>query len=430
MLYKLKIIMLIGLLTLVACAEKEDIVEGIRLDLRPKAVSSSVASTNLKLPSVSVNSNWTQRNGSKSHHLKHPALSDKPRKIWSATIGVGNKKRLRISADPIVAENHIFTLDAAANITAFNNSGEKVWSLNLKLNKSSKDKVSGGGLAYASGMIAATTGSGEVILINASSGKIKWRHSALGTISAPPAFDGKKIIVMTGGKQAVALEASNGRIAWQQSSNTTGTGILGAGTPAISGNIVILPYSSGEVQGVSLDNGLQIWSHIISGKRRGSAAGYVKAVSGDPVVFNDVVYVGNGSGRLTAINITSGRPNWTIQEGTIGPVWLSGNALFLITDQQSLKRLDRKNGSEVWSVSLPIYKNAKRETGKFVHFSPVLAGNRIYVAGTDGLIRVFDPTTGSLINSISIKGKAASQVAVANEYMYVLSGSGKLIAFQ
>jgi outer membrane protein assembly factor BamB len=111
-------------------------------------------------------------------------------------------------------------------------------------------------------------------------------------------------------------------------------------------------------------------------------------------------------------------------------VWLSGNALFLITDQQSLKRLDRKNGSEVWSVSLPIYKNAKRETGKFVHFSPVLAGNRIYVAGTDGLIRVFDPTTGSLINSISIKGKAASQVAVANEYMYVLSGSGKLIAFQ
>ena len=252
----------------------------------------------------------------------------------------------------------------------------------------------------------------------------------MGTISAPPAFDGKKVIVMTGGNQAVALEASNGRIAWQQSSNTTGTGILGVGTPAISGNFVILPYSSGEVQGIFLDNGLQIWSHIMSGKRTGSAASYVKAVSGDPVVFNDVVYVGTSSGRLAAINITSGRPNWTIKEGIIGPAWLSGNALFLITDQQSLKRLDRKNGSEVWSVSLPIYKNAKRETGKFAHFSPVLAGNRIYVAGTDGLIRVFDPTTGSLINSISIKGKAASQVAVANEYMYVLSGSGKLIAFQ
>lgn len=428
MLYKSKIIMLIGLLILVACGEKEDIVEGIRLDLRPKAVSSFVASTNLRLPSVSVNSSWTQRNGSKSHYLKHPALSDMPRKIWSAKIGVGNKKRLRISAEPIVAENHIFTLDADANITAFNNSGKKVWS--LKLNKSPKDKVSGGGLAYSTGMIAATIGTGEVILINASSGEVKWRHSVLGTISAPPAFDGKKVIVMTGGNQAVALEASNGRIAWQQSSNTTGTGILGVGTPAISGNIVILPYSSGEVQGIFLDNGLQIWSHIMSGKRTGSAASYVKAVSGDPVVFNDVVYVGTSSGRLAAINITSGRPNWTIQEGIMGPAWLSGNALFLITDQQSLKRLDRKNGSEVWSVSLPIYKNAKRETGKFSHFSPVLAGKRIYVAGTDGLIRVFDPTTGSLINSIAIKGKAASQVAVANEKMYVLSGSGKLIAFQ
>ena len=40
---------------------------------------------------------------------------------------------------------------------------------------------------------------------------------------------------------------------------------------------------------------------------------------------------------------------WTKKEGAIGPVWISNNALFVLTDQQKLKRLDRKNGAEVWT---------------------------------------------------------------------------------
>jgi len=235
---------------------------------------------------------------------------------------------------------------------------------------------------------------------------------------------------MTGGNQAIALNAKNGRVVWTQESNTTGAGILGVGTPAVSGNLVVLPFTSGEVLGVSLNEGLQSWSQVINGKRVGSANGYVKAVSGDPVIVGKVVYAGTNSGRLAAIDITSGMRVWTKKEGAIGPVWIENNALFVLTDQQKLKRLDRKNGAEVWSYDLPVYKNPKRSTGKYGHFSPVLAGNKLYVAGTDKKIRVFDPTTGELLNSIPVRGGAASQLAIANERMYILSGSGKLIAFQ
>jgi len=285
-------------------------------------------------------------------------------------------------------------------------------------------------LRIQKGNLAVSTGAGEVVLLDAATGIIRWRHDVQGSISAPPTYASGIIIVMTGGNQAIALNAKNGRVVWTQESNTTGAGILGAGTPAVSGNLVVLPFTSGEVLGVSLNEGLQSWSQVINGKRVGSANGYVKAVSGDPVIVGKVVYAGTNSGRLAAIDITSGMRVWTKKEGAIGPVWIENNALFVLTDQQKLKRLDRKNGAEVWSYDLPVYKNPKRSTGKYGHFSPVLAGNKLYVAGTDKKIRVFDPKTGELLNSIPVRGGAASQLAIANERMYILSGSGKLIAFQ
>ena len=300
----------------------------------------------------------------------------------------------------------------------------------FNFNKKPKDKISGGGLAYSKGNLAVSTGSGEVVLMDAGSGIIQWRHDVQGSISAPPTFSNGIIIVMTGGNQAIALDYRNGRVIWTQESNTTGAGILGAGTPAISGDLAVLPFTSGEVLGVSLDDGLQSWSQVINGKRVGSANGFVKAVSGDPVIVGKIVYAGTNSGRLAAIDTQSGLRVWTKKEGAIGPVWIANNALFVLTDQQKLKRLDRKNGAEVWSFDLPIYRNPKRSTGKYGHYSPILAGGKLYVAGTDKKIRVFNPENGELINSISIRGGAASQIAVANDRMYIVSGSGKLIAFQ
>ena len=67
MLSKQKAFILLGILFLTACAEKEDIVPGIRLDLRSAADVSVVANTNLSLPKAKVNKEWSHRNLSLIH---------------------------------------------------------------------------------------------------------------------------------------------------------------------------------------------------------------------------------------------------------------------------------------------------------------------------------------------------------------------------
>lgn len=420
----------VGLSLLTACGAREEILEGTRLDIRESVESEDVAVKALNLPSASVNAAWTHRNGNMRHSIAHPALSANPKRIWAADIGVGNKKRIRLASDPIVAAGRIYTLDAEGTVVAFSLNGARQWAVPLSLANSPKSVGSGGGLAYADGRIAVTTGVGEVALLDAATGAIAWRHRSHAGLSAAPAFDGNVVVVVTGSDTSMGLSAKNGKIIWKQKSDASGAGILGTGTPAISGGVAVVPYASGEVQGIVLSNGLQAWNQVINGQRIGSSGGLLKAVTGDPVVVGDTVYTGTNSGRMVALDRRSGQRIWTAREGAVGPVWAAGNALFVLTDERKLKRLNSADGSEVWSIDLPKFRQEKRQRGRYGHFGPVLAGGRLYVAGTDGTIRAFDPATGNLVNSIAINGGAASQVVVAGGRMYVLSNSGQLIAFQ
>ena len=57
---------------------------------------------------------------------------------------------------------------------------------------------------------------------------------------------------------------------------------------------------------------------------------------------------------------------------------------------------------------LPLYADTLKKRGNYAHFGPVLAGGRIYVAGSDGQLRGFDPLTGELAVSIHIPMGAGS----------------------
>ena len=103
----------------------------------------------------------------------------------------------------------------------------------------------------------------------------------------------------------------------------------------------------------------------------------------------------------------------------------------MVSDQFELKRLDATTGAEIWAVNLPGYlKQGKRQRTAHVYYGPVLAGNRLIVAGSDGDIRSFNASTGAALRTVKIPGGAASQPAIVNGVMYILSGNGQIQAFK
>ena len=100
--------------------------------------------------------------------------------------------------------------------------------------------------------------------------------------------------------------------------------------------------------------------------------------------------------------------------------------------QNRLIRLDRETGETIWAENLPYFTNRrlKRRSEIFAHYGPVLAGGRLVVASSDGLIRHFDPATGALVGTTPLRAGASANPVVVNRTLYVVTTNGQLVAFR
>lgn len=427
-------------LALAACGDREVILPGERLD--PLAVTSPdgpaiegpapVTSTALSLAAPQTNAEWTHRAGNAAHQPGHVALGAGTSRIWAANIGQGNGKRHRISADPIVGGGLIFTMDSRARVTATATNGGTAWTSDVTPPLERTDSASGGGLAYEGGKVFVTSGFGELVALDAASGGILWRQRVAAPISGAPAVQNGVVYVTARNNIGWAVRAADGKVLWQTSGNPAPAGVMGVSVPAVQGDTVVFAFSSGQLLAVNTADGMTNWSAQIAGTRPGRAYAVIRDVTGDPVISGGQVYGGTSSGRINAVELSTGIESWSSRDGANSPTVVAGGSVFAVNDQAQLIRLDAATGGVIWRVELPYYTDTKvrRQDSIYASFGPVLAGGRLFVASSDGVLRAFDPGSGQLVGQAEIPGGAAAAPAVAGQTLYVVSRNGQLLAYR
>jgi outer membrane protein assembly factor BamB len=419
----------LALLALAACQGRERLLPGERVAIRPDPTPIVAEEARpLGLPAPAVNADWSHRNGAANGRFVHLAFAASPQAVWTADIGAGSGRRQRLLAAPIVAGGLVFALDAAGQLSAFTTAGEPVWRRSVAPPGQAAESGPGGGMAVWNGVLFVTTGFGEAMALSPANGGEIWRVTLDAPVRAAPAVADGRVYVVARNDAAYALSAADGSIQWRVQ-GTGGPGVLGGATPAVQGPLVVIPFASGEVLGVLARSGLQVWGTAVTGGRRELVRNRISDITGDPVIDGAVVYASNQSGRTISLDRLTGERNWTIAEGAFGPAWPVGGAVFLLSDQGALIRVDAATGAAVWITQLPEYFN-RRRVEAVVHHGPLLAGGRLWVASSDGLLRAFSPADGALVGSLALPGGAAAPPAIARGVMYVVTRDGRLHAFQ
>ncbi len=443
-----KLVTGVGLLALLAaCGNKEVILSGERFPVRADLEASipvegqpaPTAPAPAENQSVAISlgpqtgGDWTHRAGNARHLMPHAALSSTPRLVWSAKVGAGSSRKNRIAAAPVVADGRIFTIDAGTGVTATSTAGATLWTTDLAASFDRGGGESAGGLATAGNRVFATTGYGELVALDAGTGAVLWRQRVDSPISGAPATDGSAVYVSARDGSAWAVDAADGKVIWQVVGTPGKAAYVGTAAPTIGDRAVIFPSSGGDLMAVlKIGGGTKIWQSSLAGKRLGRAYALTPDVTGDAVIAGKTLYAGSGSGRTVAMSASSGERIWSAGEGALGPVAVAGGSIFLVNDEARFVRLDAATGEPIWSVEMPYFTNdkIKRRKGIYAHYGPVMAGGRIIVVSSDGLLRAFDPTDGTLTYTAEIPGGAAAQPAVAGGTLYVVGTNGQLHAFR
>ena len=390
----------------------------------------AVAELQVRLSEPYVNRTWTHYGGNPEHAMYHLALGDSPRRVWSADIGEGSGDDRRLLAQPLVVDGVVYTMDSLATVSAYDAArGGLKWRSDLEP-EDEDDGYFGGGIAYDAGRIYVSTGFARVFSLDAETGAVIWRQPVPAPIRAAPTAANGRVFVVTLDNQTIALSAENGERLWSHSGLQEATSLVGGASPAVSGSTVIVPYSSGEIVGLLAENGRVLWSESLSSMTRIDPLGDIAHIRGAPVIDRGVVFAISHSGRMIAVDLRRGVRAWEAALGGVEMPWVGGEFIFVLTNDAQLVCLTRREGRIRWVRPLARFANPEKQEGPIHWSGPVLAGDRLIVAGSNRQALSISPYSGEVLGVIELPDSVFMAPVVADNSLYFLTEGGSLVAMR
>jgi outer membrane protein assembly factor BamB len=407
----------------------------------------TLAATPILLPPPYHNTEWTQPGGFPSNATYHLDVPGRLRKIWDASAGKGSDSTSRLTAAPVVGGGRIYTIDAQAHVYAYDvKTGNEVWDRRLapkngtdmptlwgllgKPNTIEPASGMGGGVAYDSGKLFATSGFGVVYALDAKTGERVWGQDIGVPIVNAPVVNGGRVFFSTHDNHFYALAESDGRQLWSHQGIPESAGVLSSTSAAVSGEFVIAPYSSGEVYALQVQNGQVAWSDVLSKTGQVTALSELDDIAGRPVIDRELVYAISHSGMMAAINLSTGDLLWTRDIGGTQTPLAAGDFVYVITGDSKLLCLTRKEGKVRWVHQLPEFEDETNQQRPLTWNGPLLVSDRLIAASSNGYLEALSPYTGQLMGRVELDGGTSVAPIAADGTVYIYTDDAELMALR
>ncbi len=437
------LVSLVALTTLAGCDTISDLVSsetgerlpGERISVmaleRSLEADPRIATLEVVLPRPYLNTDWPQPGGYADNAMHHLQASGALDELWRVDAGAGSGGANLLATAPILADGRVYVLDAETTLRAFDAAtGKEVWETELTPEDEDSDEGRGGGVAFENGRAFVTTGFGEVVALDAATGEIIWRTDGGTPYRAAPTVNGGRIFTITSDNQMICVNAADGTILWRHRGITESAGILAATSPAVSGSIVIAPYSSGELFALRVENGNSLWSDSLTRTGNVTSLTELNDIAGRPVIDRGRVYAVSHSGRAVSIDIRTGERVWTRNIAGVQTPWVAGGFIFIVTLDAEVVALSRRDGRIRWIQQLARYENEESRRGPIQWSGPVLAGDRLVLVSSTGQAASLSPYTGELLGEIELPDGVFVAPILANETLYVLTDDARLVALK
>lgn len=400
-------------------------------------------------PPAYVNDRWPQADGFATHAMQHTQARGSLDRLWRTSVGAGSSRDRRINARPVVLGGTVYAIDAAGRVSARDaDTGEERWSARLRdasgLGRESRlslpfigggsvggDVLSfGGGIGIEGNRVYAHSGGRFLVALDAASGEEVWRTDSFSPFQTAPTIADNRVYAITQENELMAFNAATGDVLWTHVGISESARLITAPAVAVSGDVVIAPFSSGELVALRAQNGAVLWSDSLTRAGGLTPMSMINDIAGSPVVTESMVYAMSHSGVMAALDLRSGERVWEAPAGGLHAPWVAGGYLFVSTSEGEVVAMDRITGQVQWITELEQFANQRRRRDRIAWAGPIMAGNRLLLASSRGELVIIDPRDGEIQDRRNLGDAVFIAPVIANETVYFLADNGRMIALR
>ena len=251
-------------------------------------------------------------------------------------------------------------------------------------------------------------------------------------------MSGGRVYAISVDNVLTALNAADGSPAWTYQALAESARILAATTPAVTGDTVIAPFSSGELVALRASNGNDLWTEVLSRASRTSALSEIRDIPGRPIVSRGAAFAGSHSGVFSAVDVRTGSRLWSLPVVSITTPWAAGDVVYIVSRAGEVIAAARDSGQVYWIRDLN--EGRSRREGGFLTFGgrtvrptwsgAVLASNRLVLVNTFGEAVALNPKTGATEKTVNLGAPAFITPIAVNDTVYVVTDEATLVAIR
>ena len=358
-------------------------------------------------------------------HISTSANFNKKQKIVSGKSGALNL------IQPVFFENNLCYLISDGFIECFNTDNKKTsFKTNIKKKGVKKYEFIRGGLSYFDNKLIFVDGYGQVIAINSDSGEIIWQNSLPFPILSAPLIYRGFVYFISADNRLFAVDFETGENSWSFQTTVEAKKNIYTASPVAFENIIIAPFSNGELIAFKYDNGQPLWSDVAS-KFSVLSNFDIKDISANPVIYSNNIYTLSSNGKFLSINLINGKRNWITDVSGIRTPIISGNQIYLLNADSKLICLNRNTGDIYWITQLEKYKGSEKFKNLNLWLGPYILNNHLYLISYFGELLKINSMNGEILDSNNLGiNEIMVEPLLLSEQIYIMDADSDVYKFK
>lgn len=302
--------------------------------------------------------------------------------VWSVRLGEAGLFDFK----PAVEDDNVYAASASGEIVRLDAvTGKQVWRINAGTALSA-------GVGLGTNLVLVGTPQGYVIAFDRA-GKMLWKAKVSSEVLSAPKESNGIVVVRAGDSRIFGLNAADGSRKWTLDRSTPALSLRSSAGIVIDKGVIYAGFAGGKLIAVRAEDGGVLWEATVAQPKGTTEIERIADITSQPVVDGPLIYAAAYQGRVVAIDRSNGRIMWNRDISSYTGLGSENGRVYVSQASGAVYSLEYSTGKTFWRQG---------DLANRLLSAPLSLGDKVAVGDVEGYVHILSREDGSFLGRIRV----------------------------